>query len=129
MEKFNAKNRVIKFFSKKNDCIIRAHTEEERRYAEVLENDRTVEKYETIVRLDMEKYKHLNPLKIRKIYFETEWATDFLITNTGQTISIRELVTREYLEKISVIERLELSRRYWASTNVCDWKLVIIGGD
>lgn len=128
MEKFNVRTRIIKFSSLKNQCIIKTHSRDARLYAEFLEKEKSIWKYESLVKLDIEKYKHISSVGIRKSYFENEWTSDFVITNEDGTISIRELAKSGDLDKRAAIERLEFSRRYWVQTNIKDWKIVIMGG-
>lgn len=40
------------------------------------------------------------------------------------TAGIREIVREQQLKKRSVVEQLELSRRYWQAVGVHDWKIV-----
>ena len=35
------------------------------------------------------------------------------------------MISERHFEKRAIIERLELSRRYWKAMDVSDWKLVI----
>ena len=39
---------------------------------------------------------------------------------------VRELVHREDLTKRAMVERLELSRRYWVARDIDEWKVVLV---
>ena len=60
-------------------------------------------------------------------YLQTGWATDFVIRYADGHKGVRELVQRGQLKKKAHVERLELSRRYWAATDT-EWMVVIVDG-
>ena len=74
----------------------------------------------------MKKYVYVNPIDIRKEYFEISWTTDFLLHYVDGSVGIREMVIKSKLSKRSEIEKLEFSRRYWSASDVLDWKIVIV---
>ena len=76
--------------------------------------------------MDPEKSPYIQRLGIRKQYFEGQWASDFLIRYTDGTKGIREIVSKEMLDKRAVMEKLEFSRRYWSLSKVDNWKVVVI---
>ena len=41
---------------------------------------------------------------------------------------MRELVRGDELKRITVLEQLELSRRYWEVEGVSDWKIILVEG-
>lgn len=129
MEKVGTKGRKIKFFSRKNNCVIYVHSREQKMFAEILENDQNVKSYEAIKDLDINRYSRVNPINIRREYFEIAWSSDFVIHYQGGAIGIREIVSSKNIYKKAVIEKLELSRRYWLSLEIKDWKIIMLGGN
>lgn len=129
MEKASTKTRTIKFQSKKNNCVMKVHTKGARDYSCYLEKENRVERYDSLKILDQHMYVHINPIDIRKSYFDISWLTDFVLYYCDGSIGIRELVNLESLFKRATIEKLEFSRRYWAQLKVEDWKIVIKRGD
>lgn len=126
MQKSGVKTRDIRFFSEKNDTMICVHTPLARDYAKWLEDQPWVERYETGVLLDASQMDHVSRVDIRSSYFETAWASDFLITLADGRKEIREIVSVEQLRKRAVVEQLELSRRYWGALDVSGWKVVVM---
>ncbi len=66
-------------------------------------------------------------MEIRKEYFSQEWTSDFVIQAADGRNSVREFIDERELTKKAVMEKLELSRRYWSILDITDWKLVICG--
>lgn len=128
MERCGQKTRDIQFFSAKNNRMVCVHTKQARDYAKWLEEQAWVESYETGFPLDTSRLVHVLPVDIRPDYLKAAWASDFLIHYADGRKGIRELVDADSLKKRAVVERLELSRRYWAATDIEDWKIVVIGG-
>lgn len=127
MDKATGKRRDISFRSEKNGRVVCVHSRESREYARILEADDTVISYEACYELDKERYQFVSPVEIRKDYFTTEWATDFVIRYVDGSVGIREIVTEVMLSKRANIEKLEFSRRYWSSSeSVKNWKIVIM---
>lgn len=127
MDKAGGKRRDISFRSEKNQKVVCVHSREAREYARILEQEPEVVSYETCQALDMERYQFVNPIDIRKDYFDVEWATDFVLHFEDGSIGIREVVTEATLAKRANIEKLEFSRRYWSvSESVRDWKIIIM---
>ena len=126
MNKAGGKCRDIIFKSNKNQTVMCVHSREAREYAKVIEEDPRVLTYEINVQLDMKKYVYVNPIDIRKEYFEISWTTDFLLHYVDGSVGIREMVIKSKLSKRSEIEKLEFSRRYWSASDVLDWKIVIV---
>lgn len=126
MNKAGGKCRDIIFKSNKNQKVMCVHSREAREYAKVIEEDPKVLTYEINVQLDMKKYVYVNPIDIRKEYFEISWTTDFLLHYVDGSVGIREMVIKSKLSKRSEIEKLEFSRRYWSASDVLDWKIVIV---
>jgi hypothetical protein len=124
MEKVGVKTRDIKFFSSKNDAVVLVHNKTARDYADWLEHQAWVESYETGYPLDKAQMVHVNPVEIRPQFFEIDWASDFLIHFADGRLAVREVTTLEQLQKKAIVTKLELSRRYWKSMGVDDWKLV-----
>ena len=126
MNKAKIKCRDIQFFSKKNNQMVCVHSKEEREYARILEEDPEIVFYETGKELDRSRYSFVNPIGIRKSYFDTDWATDFVLHYEDGRIGVRELVSASALEKQAAIEKLEFSRRYWANSEASEWKVLIM---
>ena len=126
MEKAQTKNRDISFYSEKNQEMLCVHSREARDYAEQLELAPNVVKYQVCRELERERYQHIDPIDIRRDYFNTAWTTDFILYFSDGSRGVREVVAKDDLIKRAVVEKLEFSRRYWAATDVLDWKLVII---
>lgn len=125
MEKADVKGRTIQFRSEKNGVVLTVRSRTAKRYAERLEADKEVRTYATKVRWDEDELRNVDPLSIRKSYFETVWETDFVIHHQDGSIAVRELATEEDFGKLAAIEKLELSRRYWKMKGVEDWKVVL----
>ena len=126
MDKAGIKTRDIRFFSNKNDQIICIHSKWARDYAKYLEQQPWVQSYQAVVPLEPDYMQYVSPIDIRSLYFKSEWATDFLIRFVDGRKGVRELVHREDLTKRAMVERLELSRRYWAVRDIDEWKVVLV---
>ena len=126
MRKSGVKTSDIRFFSEKNDTMLCVHTSLERDYAKWLEDQPWVERYETGVLLDASQMDHVSRVDIRSSYFDTSWASDFMVTLADGRKEIREIITLGQLRKRAVVEQLELSRRYWSALDVSDWKVVVM---
>ena len=127
MEHLGTKTRDIHFFSQKNQKMMCVHSRQARDYAKQLEEMDNVKSYETCVPLDMGRFIHVQPVDIRPDYLQKEWTTDFLLEDRDGHKSVREVVLASSLKKRAMVERLELSRRYWATMNIKDWKVVLVG--
>ena len=123
MNKTRKNIRDISFMSKKNGKVIMVHNVIARQVARLLEIDDRVERYETDVPLEA-LMERVDPIGIRDTYLEMEWKTDFVIFLEDSRTVVIEVETRANLEKKSVIEKLEISRRYWKG-NADDWKIVM----
>ena len=126
MDKAGMKTRDIRFFSSKNNQVICIHSKWARDYAKYLEQQPWVQSYPAVVPLEPDYLPHVSPVDIRSLYFRSEWATDFLIRFVDGRKGVRELVHREDLTKRAMVERLELSRRYWAVRDIDEWKVVLV---
>ena len=128
MEKFKSNRRDIQFFSKKNGKLLILHSEQALVYALRLEDNPHVVSYEPCVFLEAEGMTRVSPLDIRAEYLDvsTTWESSFLVEHGDGTRGICELVEcSESLQKRAVVEKLELSRRYWAGMGISDWRVVI----
>lgn len=67
----------------------------------------------------------MNPVDIRREYLALQWTTDFVIHTADGQIAVREFADPKDFSKKAVVEKLELSRRYWAILDISDWKLVV----
>ena len=124
MRRRDLKGRTIKFHSKKNDRVIVVSSELARAYCRYLEEDRSVMSYEPDYALDEYTIDTISHAEIRKDFYEKAWVTDFYIKKLGGVIAVRELVDPQKLSQLAEIEKMELSRRYWAAKGVTDWKLI-----
>ena len=129
MNRSQEKQRSIRFFSEKNETMLTVHSREARKYAERLEARADIKNYEVSAALDLGKFQYINPIDIRREYLSGEWFSDFLLHFEDGSLGVRELVEKNSLTKRAVVERLELSRRYWSLFDIRDWKLVITGGE
>ena len=128
MQKAGEKVRDIQFFSKKNNSLIMVHSEEAKAYTRYLEEMEDVVAYQTSVPWLEEKLKQIQKVDIRTDFFEQSWTTDFYLTYVNGSRGIREVIKASLLEKRAAVEKLELSRRYWASFGIADWKIVVMEG-
>lgn len=127
MEKAGVRTRDIQFFSEKNQTMICVHSRRARDFAKWLEQQSWVTSYETCVPLELDRFQHVNPINIRREYLQIPWTSDFVIHTADGRIAIREFVDTQDFTKKSVLEKLELSRRYWSGLDVSNWKLLIHG--
>lgn len=125
MEKAGVHTRDIRFFSQKNRKMICVHSQAAKDYAKYLEDQPHVIGYETSELLQMDRFQHISPLNIRKAYLTEKWTTDFLLHYADGRTGVREIMDGMDLTKRADVEKLELSRRYWATMDVSDWKLVV----
>lgn len=125
MNRTGAKTRDFQWWSHKNEAMVRVHSKPARDYGRYLEGHPSVERYEAGAVLEMERLPHVSRAGIRKAYFEVEWCSDFRIQFSDGHIGVRELASAASLEKLAVVEKLELSRRYWAAMDISDWKVVL----
>ena len=126
MEKTKAKSRDIQFFSEKNQKQLCVHSKLARVYADYLEKNPEIERYEVCEKLEKGQYSKINPVGIRKEYFTRDWSTDFILYYKDGRYGIREIVNEVFLKRRALIEKLEFSRRYWSTTSAIDWKIVIV---
>lgn len=129
MNRMMKNQRNIKFFSEKNDAALTVCSERMKHYASLLENDYYVIAYRVHEAFNMSELSSVGSIDIRTEYMDVEapaWASDFWIEFEDGSRAIRELVDETMLKQRSFLERLELSRRYWAVRNITDWKAVVI---
>ena len=128
MHKDKARTRDIYFFSQKSNQMMCVHSERAREHARRLEEDGGVESYEVNVQLNIDQYAYLSAVDIRASYFQTQWTSDFMVRYRDGRREIQEIVNVEDLKKRAVIEKLELSRRYWELMQVSKWCVVLESG-
>ena len=128
MNKSGQKTRDIKFYSKKNEAMVIVHSKEARAYTKYLEDMEHVSSYVAGKSIDPVRLQMVSKIDIRGDYFKQQWESDFYVLYDDGTVAVRELSTAEDFSKRAEIEKLELSRRYWSSVGVTDWKIVWIGG-
>lgn len=128
MDRAGKRVRDIKFYSNKNSALTLVHSEGARAYTKYLEERPEVASYEACKALDLNRLNSLQKTDIRGEYFTQQWTSDFYIRYTDGTAAVREIVRADALTRRAEVEKLELSRRYWASLGVANWKIVIAGG-
>ena len=128
MDKSGRKTRDIKFYSKKNEAMVIVHSKEARAYTKYLEDMEHVSSYVAGKAIDPVRLQMISKLDIRGDYFKQNWESDFYVLFDDGTVAVRELTTAEALSKRAEIEKLELSRRYWNSVGVTNWKIIWMGG-
>lgn len=128
MDKSGQKTRDIKFYSKKNEAMVIVHSKEARAYTKYLEDMEHVSSYVAGKEIDPVRLQMISKLDIRGDYFKQNWESDFYVLFDDGTVAVRELTTAEAFSKRAEIEKLELSRRYWSSAGVTNWKVVWMGG-
>ena len=127
MDKAGKKTRDIAYHSAKNGGRVTVHSEAARAYSKYLEERSEITAYEACKPLDINRLGTLQKTDIRGEYFREQWSSDFYICHADGTTAVRELVSAADLTKRAEIEKLELSRRYWAALGVVDWMVVITG--
>ena len=127
MERLGERTRDIRFYSNKNGDIVCLHSKWARNYARWLEEQAWVQSYQVGCPLDADIMGRISRAGIRTDYLQTGWATDFVIRCADGRKGVRELILRQQLKKKAYVERLELSRRYWAVTDT-EWMVVIVDG-
>lgn len=128
MDKAGKKTRDIKFYSGKNGSMVTVHSKEARAFAKYLEAMEHVRSYEVGKPIDPMRLQMISKVDIRGEYFEQQWETDFYVLFDDGTAAVREIAAEDFPSKRAEVERLELSRRYWSSMGVTDWKIVLMGG-
>ena len=127
MERLGERTRDIRFYSNKNGDIVCLHSKWARDYAKWLEEQLWVQSYQVGCPLDTDIMGRISRAGIRTDYLQAGWATDFVLRYADGHKGVRELILREQLKKKAYVERLELSRRYWAVTDT-EWMVVIVDG-
>ena len=127
MDKAGKKTRDIAYHSAKNGGMVTVHSEAARAYSKYLEERYEITAYEACKQLDISRLDAIQKTDIRGEYFREQWVSDFYLQFNDGTATVRELVSAADLTRRSEMEKLELSRRYWAALGVVDWKVVITG--
>lgn len=78
----------------------------ETKYADLLSEAEDIQEFETNVPIN------------------SEFVTDFVIKKVDGTVAVRECVWRELLLKPRTAKLLDISKDYWSSQGVLDWKIV-----
>ena len=127
MDRAGKKVRDISYHSGKNGGMAVVHSEAARAYSKYLEERPEITAYEACKPLDINRLDALQKTDIRGEYFREQWSSDFYIRHADGTAAVRELVSAADLTRRAEVEKLELSRRYWAALGVNNWKVVITG--
>lgn len=125
MTQVGSQSMDIIFTGKKKLGTMTAHRREIVDYIKKLDDDEKVETYDVSVELE-EWADTISLVGVRKAYHEADWTTDCLIQYKDGTQAVREFVKREWLKKRAEVEKLEISRRYWAARQVYDWGVYIV---
>lgn len=128
MDKSGRKTRDIRFYSKKNEAMVTVHSKEARAYTKYLEDMEHVSSYVAGKPIDPVRLRMISTVDIRGDYFKQNWESDFYVLFADGTVAVRELANADALSKRAEVEKLELSRRYWNSAGVTNWKIVWMGG-
>lgn len=111
----NSKNKIRcekTHLQKCSDGVCRTYSPIQRVYAEMLEQDPSVQEFKCNVSLPA------FPLT------DGLYTTDFVITKVSGDIAVRECVLREYISRPFHIKMLDASREYWMKRGVQDWGIV-----
>lgn len=128
MDKSGRKTRDIRFYSKKNEAMVTVHSKEARAYTKYLKDMEHVSSYVAGKPIDPVRLRMISTVDIRGDYFKQNWESDFYVLFADGTVAVRELANADALSKRAEVEKLELSRRYWNSAGVTNWKIVWMGG-
>jgi hypothetical protein len=126
MQKAGEKARDIQFFSKKNNALVCVHSEEAKAFTRYLEEMDEVVSYKANIPWDNVRLELVSRVDIRKDYFQQQWTSDFCLVYADGSIGVREVIRSKQMEKRATVERLELSRRYWAGQHIRDWKIIVM---
>lgn len=126
MQKAGEKARDIQFFSKKNNALVCVHSEEAKAFTRYLEEMDEVVSYKANTPWDSVRLEFVSRVDIRKDYFQQQWTSDFCLVYADGSIGVREVIRPSQMEKRATVERLELSRRYWAGQHIRDWKIIVM---
>lgn len=127
MRDINTKTREISFVSTKDNLQKTVTNDFERTFAITLDADENVISYDCSVILeDINSRVSLRGIRTR--YRNVEWASSFYVRYKNGERVVYEIVCESWLEKLTVIEKLELSRRYWSAVGTVDWKMVVVRG-
>lgn len=108
MRKKNYKGRCMKMHMSKSKETVRVYDDLQSAYANILQNDASIQEFQCNVRLD-----------------DTEYMTDFLCVQTDGAMMVRECVFRKLLTKPMTVKLLDMSRNYWLNHGISDWGIVI----
>lgn len=126
MDFAHKETREIRYYSTKNNQTMTVHTEPAKAYADSLEKNFEVKSYKTCELLDIEQYTQIPTIGLRKSILQGTWTTDFVIHLQDGNTAIRELSYRRDFLRMMNLQKLEFSRRYWASLGIMDWKIILI---
>ena len=111
----------IRFVKCNEVCLL--YDKVQRAYAEHIDKDKEVKSFEVNVILEG------NDTVVKGGWNPPEkYTSDFLICFQNGNKAIREAVFRKQLDKPSMIETLEYSRRYWSAHGIDDWGIIVEKG-
>lgn len=117
----------IRFVSKKDGLVKLVSNRDELKFAQQLDEDDTVVRYQTSVPMENWTARTYST-GIRKTYRETKWLTSFIVEYTDGTKAAYEVIREYHLEKRAEVEKLEISRRYWTAVGMDKWKMILLKG-
>ena len=120
MEKKDQRTRTITLFSKKNNEIRTVRSKSAKKVATYLEKETDVTHYDSNVEMNLIEGE-ISSIGIRPSYMKESWITDFVVNMRDGSTMIIEVADAVELQKKSIIERLEISRRYWQQNRVNKW--------
>lgn len=111
MRRKGYKGRCEKKSLGKSQNVCRTYNEIQSVYADMLQNDNSIQEIRCNVLLDG--------------LSEGDYTSDFVCVKTDGDLMVRECVFRKFLKKPMTVKLLDASRDYWINHGVSDWGIVI----
>ena len=111
MHRKTYKGRCQKKTLSKSRDVVRAYSDIQFAYADVLEGREDIREIQSNVPLDGIE--------------DGGYVSDFVCIRTDGDYMVRECVQRQYLTKPMTVRLLDLSRVYWQRRGITDWGIVI----
>ena len=111
MRRKGYKGRCEKKSLSKSQNVCRTYNEIQSVYADMLQNDNSIQEIRCNVLLDG--------------LSEGDYTSDFVCVKTDGDLMVRECVFRKFLKKPMTVKLLDASRDYWMNHGVSDWGIVI----
>lgn len=119
MRKQSTKERYVTRQFQKTEDPCRIYDDIQRAFAMKLEDDEGVKSFRMNVLIDGGIIPPRSSWQPKEPFM-----TDFLIEYIDH-VAVREAVAREQLNRVSVLEKLDYSRRFWRLQGIEDWGLVV----